>query len=237
MCDSQVPRDLLENTRNVGGGVLAGGLGAPVDIMTMLMRPLGYNVPDKGVMGSSEHIGGLMGLDTKSTPYMVGSLLPTDPGDALKYAGLLGSLAGKGGKVEDALKYRGQHTAPGRDRGAPAYELNRDVYPDDIYSGNAAQYYGHFGGNDRQDVRTVGLLQSLRGRPDAEVTVYRAVPKDAPTATINAGDWVTPNRDYAKGHGESTLQGEYKIVAKRVKAKEIYTDGNSIHEFGYDPSP
>jgi hypothetical protein len=90
MCDSQVPRDLLQNARNVGGGVLAGGLGAPVDILTMLMRPAGYKVPDEKVVGSSEHIAGLMGLDTKSAPYMVGSLLPTDAGDLMKYGGLLG---------------------------------------------------------------------------------------------------------------------------------------------------
>lgn len=90
MCDGQVARDLLKNTRDVGGGLLAGTAGAPVDILTMLMRPAGYKVPDERVIGSSEHLGGLMGVDTKSLPYMVGSMLPTDAGDAMKYAGMLG---------------------------------------------------------------------------------------------------------------------------------------------------
>jgi hypothetical protein len=53
--------------------------------------------------------------------------------------------------------------------------------------------------------------------------------------TINTGDWVTINRKYAKEHGESSLGGNYKIISKTVFADEIFTEGNSIHEFGYDP--
>ena len=30
--------------------------------------------------------------------------------------------------------------------------------------------------------------------------------------------------------------GQYKIVSKKVKAKDIYTNGDSIHEWGFDPS-
>lgn len=53
---------------------------------------------------------------------------------------------------------------------------------------------------------------------------------------INPGDWVTLTRQYAVEHGESALRGNYKILTKTVKASELYTEGNSIHEFGYDPS-
>lgn len=53
---------------------------------------------------------------------------------------------------------------------------------------------------------------------------------------INPGDWVTITRQYAVLHGEHTLEGNYKILTKTVKASELYTEGNSIHEFGYDPS-
>jgi hypothetical protein len=73
-------------------------------------------------------------------------------------------------------------------------------------------------------------------RPDKQVPIYRAVPKEAPSE-INAGDWVTVNREYAKEHGESTLEGAYKIVKKTVKARDIFTNGDSIHEWGYDPQP
>jgi len=52
---------------------------------------------------------------------------------------------------------------------------------------------------------------------------------------INGGDWVTINKNYAKQHGESALNGKYKIIQKKVTAKDIHTDGNSIHEWGYSP--
>lgn len=52
---------------------------------------------------------------------------------------------------------------------------------------------------------------------------------------LNIGDWVTTVRGYALNHGRSTLGGDYKIVSKTVKAKDLYTDGNSPYEFGYDP--
>lgn len=58
-----------------------------------------------------------------------------------------------------------------------------------------------------------------------------------PSAKINPGDWVTPNRTYAKEHGEAHLNGKYKILSKTVPAKHLYTDGNSVHEWGYDPRP
>jgi hypothetical protein len=53
------------------------------------------------------------------------------------------------------------------------------------------------------------------------------------TIGINNNDWVTINRAYAKEHGESNLNNQYKILSKQVKASELFTDGNSIHEFGY----
>lgn len=53
---------------------------------------------------------------------------------------------------------------------------------------------------------------------------------------INAGDWVTTVRSYAIEHGRSSLLGSYKILTKTVPAKHLFTDGNSVYEFGYDPS-
>lgn len=52
---------------------------------------------------------------------------------------------------------------------------------------------------------------------------------------INPGDWVTINKQYAVEHGKRQLQGKYRILQKRVTAKEIFTDANSIHEWGYNP--
>ena len=197
-------------------------------------------------------------------------------------------------------EYRGQHGAPDSESGSPANDLT-DTYPDDIYTSKGAQYYGHFGGNDPMDVESIHIIQSLKGRPNASVKIYRAVPnanKDAdkvrkslndtlnyyfkwnffkdgdanveaieekypfdeygydgqkeailtdlrgqsveadaalkPALKMNDGDWVTISRAYAKDHGESALHGSYKIISKTVKAKHIYTNGDSIHEWGYD---
>ena len=60
--------------------------------------------------------------------------------------------------------------------------------------------------------------------------------KKQKTIGINSGDWVTLNRNYAIEHGKSALRGKYKIVSKSVAAKTLYTDANSVHEFGYDAS-
>ena len=74
--------------------------------------------------------------------------------------------------------------------------------------------------------RASNEIERLKKLPEQEVSV----------PSINEGDWVTINRDYAKAHGEGALSGEYKIVTKKVKAKDLYTNGDSIHEFGYWPN-
>ena len=54
--------------------------------------------------------------------------------------------------------------------------------------------------------------------------------------TINNGDLVTLTKQYAIEHGKSNLNGNYRLLSKTVPVKHIFTDGNSIHEFGYDNS-
>ena len=53
--------------------------------------------------------------------------------------------------------------------------------------------------------------------------------------SINAGDWVSVSNTYARNHGMSNLNSKYTILSKSVKAKYIWSDGNSINEQGYDP--
>jgi hypothetical protein len=134
-----------------------------------------------------------------------------------------------------AIDYRGVHKAPGEsDSTTAAYDLSK-LYPDDIYtSPKAHQFYGHGGNSSQLDRQTISILRNIKGKPDSDITIYRAVPKGV--KDINQGDWVTVNRDYAKSHGESWVEnGQYDIISKKVKAADIYTDGNSIHEFGYSP--
>lgn len=125
----------------------------------------------------------------------------------------------------DSDEYRGYHTAPNEDDKA-IYDL-LDVWGEDIYSNEAYFYYGD--GDIKMDKASVRILQEVRNNPDALVTVYRAVPIGV--TTINSGDWVSINREYAEAHGE-LLEGAYEIISKELPARQIFTDGNSLHEQG-----
>jgi hypothetical protein len=134
--------------------------------------------------------------------------------------------------------YGGEHRPPMSDSGAPAHDLtgNGAVYPDDVYSSNAARYYGV---GEPSDVGLFQKLQALRGKPEESVRIWRAVPKGTNKEQghrFNHGDWVTPNRAYAVEHGESALNGNYDIVAGNYPAKTLFTNGDSPYEFGLDKS-
>jgi hypothetical protein len=127
--------------------------------------------------------------------------------------------------------YRMQHTAPYRDEDNYNSSLDdvTDMFGDDIYTGNAVRYFGV--GSD-YDQEAVNIIQKMAGDPDGMVTIYRAVPEGVDD--INPRDWVTTTKQYALDH----IGGDegYKVISKEVKAKDVFTDGNSIHEFGYDPT-
>ena len=172
--------------------------------------------------------------------------------------------------------YAGEHRPTGPEEGAPLHDLTGAgvVYPDDVYGPNGVRYYGT--GDEVLDRQAFAIARAMKGRPDAKVTIYRAVPKDnaervgdiehrmarilkrgasdpgeydrlgaelerlrqAPpneARRINPGDWVTITKAYAKDHGESALRGDYTILSARVKAADIFTNGDSIHEWGYWP--
>jgi hypothetical protein len=64
-----------------------------------------------------------------------------------------------------------------------------------------------------------------------------APPVNIPVFKINPGDWITISRKYAQEHGNSQFDGKYRILSKLVRVKDIFTNGDSIHEWGYDPQP
>ena len=69
---------------------------------------------------------------------------------------------------------------------------------------------------------------------DSEVERLKTLPsEDNEKVKINNGDWVTINPMYAKVHGQSNLNNKFRVLSKTVSAKQLYTDGNSIHEWGY----
>lgn len=134
------------------------------------------------------------------------------------------------GRIEEA-DYRGVHKAPTYEVGyANSGDDVSSVYPDDIYGANGARYYGMF---QSYDNKAISVMRKMRGNPEADVIIYRAVP-NIKDVEINPGDWVSITKEYAIEHGKSYLDG-YKILQKKVKAKEIFTEGNALHEWGYDP--
>ena len=123
--------------------------------------------------------------------------------------------------------YKMQHTAPLKSDGNPSGVNVEDAFPG-MYSGHSSDYLTGVSYDDK----AIRIIQGMKGKPEKSVTIYRAVPKDV--KEINATDWITTTKEYAQDH----MEGEkgWHILSKKVKAKDIATDGNSIHEFGYDPT-
>jgi GNAT superfamily N-acetyltransferase len=130
---------------------------------------------------------------------------------------------------EDDEDYRIPHRAPMHDSGSPLYDVT-GTYPDDIYGPNGVQYYGT---REPWDARSIHVIKLCKGKPNQTVQIFRAVPKEVKSNTINPGDWVTVSREYATQHGKGL--GKYKLLTKIVPAKTLFTNGDSIHEWGYDP--
>jgi len=131
--------------------------------------------------------------------------------------------------------YSGKHSAPSRDA-APLHDLTREVpeggqvFPDDVYT-HMRYYQFHEAALERKAER---VIRAARGKPNAMVTIYRALP--AGMTKINPGDWVTIVKDYAMSHAiESGPNGEdWPVIAAKVKAKDLHTNGDSLMEWGYN---
>lgn len=133
-------------------------------------------------------------------------------------------------KLQEAEEYKGSHGAPNKDSGAPLHDVTANgMYPNDVYSNKAVQYYGT---GESGDKAVFAKIHSLKNKPESMVDVYRAVPKSAPDK-INHGDWVTIHKPYARDHGESHLD-DYKILHEKHPAKHLYTNADSPYEFGLD---
>lgn len=296
-------KGLLEFLQSASNSV-AGNVAGPVDLLSLGLTKLGVNVgvpvggtewmKSKGLMadvpqGPARVLGetaGLLGpaMATQFAPQIARGLLRG--GENLAAPQRLNSQAGA--VMVDPSDYRGGHTAPMKSSGhAPLHDLTK-AYPADIYSKQAAEYYGNYGGDSLLDRQAIALMQAAKSRPDMPVTMYRAVPFDKTVnkqigeldkqiadfvsggkvpkgsyldgnawhenalrmkekllalaeqqpqrLAINNGDWVTLSKEYAKEHGEGALSGKYKVISKKVPARKLFTDGNSIQEFGYDES-
>ena len=107
-------------------------------------------------------------------------------------------------------------------------------FPETVYQ--SPELYG-LEGTPAARARLAQLLRSLRGRPDATVTIYRALPADG-EARIFEGDWVALDREYAEAHaakisGEQSV--EMRVVELTVPAAAVRNGGNDLTEWGYWP--
>jgi hypothetical protein len=134
--------------------------------------------------------------------------------------------------------YRGTHEAPTNDGyHSPLTDVTK-FYPDDIYTmplNKAIYVYGDPYRSKDNDSYAILVIRKYRNKPKRKVMIYRAVPKGI-KGKFNPGDWVTTVEAYAREHGERQFDDNYQIISKSVKASEIFTDGNDVKEWGYDPS-
>jgi hypothetical protein len=133
------------------------------------------------------------------------------------------------GLLEPEAAYRGSHTAPNATRYGATLDSLEGIMPADVYSSRGKSLYGL--GNPKVDAEWFAAAYKAKGNPDAEVTIYRAVPKGV--KDINSGDWVTTSKTYADMHGENTIGDEYEILSRKVKAKTLSSEGYP-YEFGYN---
>ena len=118
------------------------------------------------------------------------------------------------------------------DTGPPMHDVE-SFYPN-IYE--RPELYNN-GGRDNRAKYTESLqhIQQVKGKPDAPVTMYRAVPKGV--TSINPGDWVSTSRIHATQEGTHPTdpKQDMPVISQKVRAKDLRTPGDDVNEWGYYP--
>lgn len=111
---------------------------------------------------------------------------------------------------------------------------------DDMTPIFGADVYAHpewyvFGEGEPYCRESVQVFLSARGKPDAPVTIYRAVPPGVDV--INPGDWVAISEAYARNHAmqNDDPADDWPVISRRVTAREVRTGGSDLIEWGYFP--
>lgn len=122
--------------------------------------------------------------------------------------------------------YMTGHRPPKKDYGAPMHDLTV-LYPPDVYD-NIFQYM-----SDHSQREAAMKVSMYRNKPDGMLEVYRAVPDGV--ASINPGDWVAMTRGYAETHAmhPTDRSMDMSVISAKVRAGDLYNDGNSMEEWGY----
>ena len=145
--------------------------------------------------------------------------------------------------------YRMQHQARGLEPDAVRLDdLTKDIsgnvagYPKDFYTPRGQRIYSPgpgFKGDEYgiANQQSYNIIAKVKNKPNAEVTIYRGVPKGI--KNINDGDFVTLSPKYAELHAASGYgrKGDEagKVISQKVKVKDLIWDTNDVNEFGYFP--
>ncbi len=151
---------------------------------------------------------------------------------------LVDQAARRAGYLSSA-EYRMQHQAPNREDDVSLADVRDvDLVPADYWT--HPQWYTADPRERRAHSAVTALLRRMDARKangedpgSAAITVYRAVPKDVKESKLRNGDWVTPTEEYARDEG-AKIPGGYRIISSVVSARDLFWDGNSIAELGYD---
>lgn len=133
---------------------------------------------------------------------------------------------GMAGQDED---WRAAHRPPDPDDdvGAPLHQLDR-VMPD-FYERPSLYHFGEPGQHE-----ATSAAFRVRGRPDAKVRIYRALPAQHAHRGFQPGDWVSTSKEYARQHARQTdPKHDWPVIRTSVRAGELWTHGDSVAEYGY----
>lgn len=126
--------------------------------------------------------------------------------------------------LENAMGHRPSEMGPGHDISLEG------AIPEDVYD-SPEKYFSFRADPDaaKSYQESIKALREIRNKPEAEVTIYRASPKNE----LRYGDWVTLSKNYAEGE---SLYENVEVNSFTVKAKDIQFAGDDINEFGYFPT-
>ena len=130
-------------------------------------------------------------------------------------------------KMYEKPKYWISHR-PTFEGSPPAHNLLEwDMLPRDVYS-KPEWSIASMWMKDPAVKESRAALQKIKWNPNAEITIYRASPKNE----LNVWDRVSFSKKYAEWEWVAEWS---KVFAHKVKAKDIYFAGDDINEFWYLP--
>jgi hypothetical protein len=120
--------------------------------------------------------------------------------------------------------YGGNHRP--NSEGPRAFDLaEADVSPADVYE--HPEWYSSM---DAKIIReTMAQLRKVKGKPDGEVSIYRAGPK----GEMNEGDWVSLSKEYARTHADRQDPEGFRVWVSKVRAQDLRWAMDDLAEFGY----